>query len=104
MPLLSTCTCLPTTITCNGGCSDSGGGFTKEAMQRALIREGLAKEGVYINVNCTPHNDQTNIRNAIETVYGQSGLELRNVSHNIFPLIWTYINHFLEVVTRSNHY
>ena len=70
-------------ILCNGGCSDSGGGFTKEAMKRALIKEGLAKEGVYIHVNCTSHNDQTNIRNAIETVYGEGHLEKRNVTQYI---------------------
>ena len=62
-----------------GGCSDSGGRFTKEAMTNALVKEELATEESHLHINCTSHNDQTALRNAVEKVYGEGGLQERNV-------------------------
>jgi hypothetical protein len=62
-----------------GGGSDSGGGFTGVAMKNALVQVGLANEETWIHCPCTSHNDQTNLRVAVETVYGQGGLDQRNV-------------------------
>jgi hypothetical protein len=66
-----------------GGSSDSGGGFTGAAMKKSLVAIGLADSQKYIHVNCTHHNDQTNLRVSIEIVYGSGGLDQRNVSQLI---------------------
>jgi hypothetical protein len=62
-----------------GGSSDAGGGFTGKAMKKALVAEKLADVLLYIHINCTSHNDQTNLRVSIEKVYGAGGREKRNV-------------------------
>jgi hypothetical protein len=66
-----------------GGSSDSGGGFTGPAMKKLLVEIGLADSQTYIHVNCTHHNDQKNLRVAVELVYGSGGLAKRNVSQLI---------------------
>jgi hypothetical protein len=63
----------------SGGSSDSGGGFTGAAMKKALVDLHLVDEKGYIHINCTHHNDQTNLRVSIETVFGSGGKEKRNV-------------------------
>jgi hypothetical protein len=63
----------------SGGSSDSGGGFTGAAMKKALVDCKLVDEEGYIHINCTHHNDQTNLRVSIETVFGSGGKEKRNV-------------------------
>jgi hypothetical protein len=63
----------------SGGSSDSGGGFTGGAMKRALTDLHLVDEEEYIHINCTHHNDQTNLRVAIEKNFGAGGKDKRNV-------------------------
>jgi hypothetical protein len=48
-------------------------------MKRALADLHLVDEEEYIHINCTHHNDQTNLRVAIETNFGSGGKEKRNV-------------------------
>ena len=62
-----------------GGSSDSGGGFTNQAMMNSLVAEGLADPMEYIFVACTEHNDQTALRNGVNNCYGAGGLDSRNV-------------------------
>ena len=62
-----------------GGSSDSGGGFTGIAMKKALADRQLVDNNAYIHIHCTHHNDQTNLRNAILTVFGSGGKDKRNV-------------------------
>jgi hypothetical protein len=62
-----------------GGSSDAGRGFTGKAMKKTLVAEKLADAILYIHVNCTSHNDQTNLRVSIEKVYGSGGRDKRNV-------------------------
>ncbi|CAJ1965861.1 unnamed protein product [Cylindrotheca closterium] len=61
-----------------GGGSDSGGGFINAKMKEQLVRVCLASNTEYIHCPCTSHNDQTNLRTAIENIFGQGGLERRN--------------------------
>ena len=63
----------------SGGSSDSGGGFTGDAMRRALASYDLVNVQGYIHINCTHHNDQTNLRVSIEQVFGTGGINKRNV-------------------------
>jgi hypothetical protein len=63
----------------DGGLTDAGGGFTGKAMKKTLVKENLANSGIYIHILCTSHNDQTNLRVAVELVYGPGGLDKRNV-------------------------
>ena len=94
------------------GCSDSGGGFTGEAMTDALVTEGLAVAESHLHINCTSHNDQTSLWNAVEKVYGIGGIIKRNLpqfihafsdvqgffpggSHKMKPLMiaaWKYVH------------
>jgi hypothetical protein len=48
-------------------------------MKNALIQQNLASAETYIKCACTAHNDQTNLRVTIETIYGVGGLDERNV-------------------------
>ena len=65
---------------------DSGGGFTKDAMKKALIHEKLANIKEYIHVNCTEYNNQTAYCNAAEKVYGSWNKNLQNTTQfNIRP-------------------
>ena len=48
-------------------------------MKEELVRVGLAKADEYIHCPCTSHNDQTNLRTAVEKIFGTGGLEKRNV-------------------------
>ena len=62
-----------------GGSSDSGGGFTGDAMKNSLFEQDLIDIEDYIHVPCTAHNDQTNLRRATEDAYGTGGLDNRNL-------------------------
>jgi hypothetical protein len=63
----------------DGTSSDAGGGFTGKAMKKALVAEKLADVLLYIHINCTSHNDQTNLCVLIKKVYGAGGRDKRNV-------------------------
>lgn len=67
----------------NGGASDSGGGFTKDAMKNSLVEVGIACQKTWIFCACTAHNDQTNLRHGMEKVYGIGGLEERTIQQLI---------------------
>ncbi|CAJ1938413.1 unnamed protein product [Cylindrotheca closterium] len=69
-----------------GGGSNSGGGFTNGKMKEELVRKGLANENEYIHCPCTLHNDQTNLRNATESIFGEGGIEKRNVMQLLHAL------------------
>jgi hypothetical protein len=75
-----------------GGSSDAGGGFTGKAMKKSLVAEKLADARVYIHVNCTTHNDQTNLRALIKEVYGAGGMKKQNVCQLIHSFIATMQN------------
>lgn len=66
-----------------GGGSDSGGGFTGMAMKNSFVAAGIANAVSYIHVHCTHHNDQTALRNGVESIYSVGGLEERNVAQLI---------------------
>ena len=81
-------------------------------MTDALVTEGLAVAESHLHINCTSHNDQTALRNAVEKVYGIGGIIKRNLpqfihafsdvqgsfpggSHEIKPLMiaaWKYVH------------
>jgi hypothetical protein len=64
----------------NGGGSDSGGGFTKEAMRDQLEKVGLVENmKAWTHIKCTSHNDQPNLHNGILSAYGGGGLDAQNV-------------------------
>ncbi|CAJ1964438.1 unnamed protein product [Cylindrotheca closterium] len=69
-----------------GGGSDSGGGFTNGKMKEELVRKGLANKNEYIHCPCTSHNDQTNLHNATESIFGEGGIEKRNVMQLLHAL------------------
>ena len=48
-----------------GGGSDSGGGFTGQAMKSSLVEAEIADPDAYIHVHCTHHNDQTSLQNGV---------------------------------------
>ena len=72
-----------------GGLSDSGGGFTNTAMKNVLIEQDLIDTAFYIHIPCTKHNDQTNLRVAIENNYGENGLLQQNVGQTLHAYAYT---------------
>ena len=55
-----------------GQCTESGGGGTKYALQRALLAQNLVA-GCYLVSTCSLHNLQTMLRSALTTVMGKGG-------------------------------
>jgi len=55
-----------------GQCTDSGGGGTKYALQKALKDLEIASDE-YLVSTCSLHNLQTMLRNAVVTVLGEGG-------------------------------
>ena len=68
-----------TLLDIKGTASGSGAEFTGDAMVKAVCNNSLENKDNMIHVDCTEHNDQTNLRNGILQVYGPSGLNLCNI-------------------------
>ena len=71
-----------------GGSSDSGGGFTGDAMKQCLLDEELIDGKDYIHVPCTEHNDQTDLRRATEDAYNTGGLDHRNLMQFLHAFVY----------------
>lgn len=71
-----------------GQCTDSGGGGTKHALQRALAEHNLLLEDCYLVATCSLHNIQTMLRNAILTVMGEGGQDEKgNYNMNVMQML-----------------
>ena len=57
-----------------GQCTDSGGGGTGKSLFRELLKLGLTSP-IYLMTSCALHNLQTALRNGIQLVLGEGGLE-----------------------------
>ena len=57
-------------VTVYGQCTDSGGGGTKYALQKALKYLEIVSDE-YLVATCLLHNLQTMLRNAVVTVLGE---------------------------------
>ena len=55
-------------------CTDSGGGGTGQALFRALSALGVTCHE-YLVASCSLHNIQTGLRNGVELVLGEGGLD-----------------------------
>ena len=77
-----------------GGLSDSGGGFTNTVMKNSLIEQVLVDTTFYMHIPCTVHNDQTNLRVAIENNYGENCLLQQNVGQTLHA--YAYIQKNIE--------
>eukprot|EP00536_Pseudo-nitzschia_multiseries_P015544 jgi/Psemu1/42978/gm1.42978_g len=69
-------------------------------MRASLIEAGIADDA-HIYVHCTRHNDQTALRNGVETVYGLGHLNKRNVTQLIHAFL-DVENIFHEMNARAN--
>ena len=71
-----------------GQCTDSGGGGTGKKLHAELEKLGLTPISCYLVTSCALHNLQTALRNGVQLVLGEGGLdhELKG-KHNAMQLL-----------------
>ena len=73
-------------IKLRGQCTDSGGGGTKTALEKALKQKQLTHEH-YLLSTCSLHNLQTALRNGIEFVFGGGGMDENGFKLNCMQML-----------------
>ena len=61
-------------------------------MKNALIEQNFVDTSFYIHIPYTEHNDQTNLRVAIENSYSENGLTQQNVGQTLHAYVYIQKN------------